>query len=190
MMIITLALSLILIGRFAIDNVVDNREFSYENFYYQQKIFMESEEFTHLHETALRMQASMQTLEQEEFTHQWNHSFITNQNEVVFSYLKSSRSNLRSMAEAIMHQLKEEYPNHDWRFFDTIRARNRFFSALLNEPQSYLFLLTSSTQNQSLIATAIPSLTENSYTIQFYPDAIISSHFLENLLTVYDEKVR
>ncbi|NIZ47105.1 hypothetical protein PVA44_02455 [Entomospira nematocerorum] len=187
---LTIGISLMLIGRYLLDNIADNKEFSREHFYHQQAIFINSEEFLQLHKIAVYMHQSMESLHHEKFVHQWKNYFSTNINQEQFYYIKSSRSSLRVMAEVIINHLQEAYPDYTWKFFDTIRARNRYFSVLLNEPQSYLFILSTPKGEHSIMAIAKPSLETEDYIIDLYREETVSETFFENLLIIYNELIR
>ena len=189
LLMIFVAVIMFLIGITVLHSAVKEPKFNYENFLEQQQEFSNCINDTELFTKAQDFHSSFLDLELEEITEEY-HKLIETPN-CQASYVTSTYDEVKEMALIVVSAAQEFFNSEDIKVIDAVYTTKEQYSALLQQPQEYLFFALNSDQSRIIALTIKPTregyVVQNVWEYEQSDDVLYTQSVVQKLLIVFNE---
>ena len=186
---IFVAVIMFLIGITVLHSAVKEPEFNYENFQEHQQEFMDCINDTEVFTKAQDFHSSFLDLGLEKITEEY-HKLIETAN-CKASHVTSTYDEVKEMALIVVSAAQEFYNSEDIKVIDAVYTTNEQYSAVLKQPQEYLFFALNSDQSRIIAFTIKPNrdgyAVQNLWEYEQSDDVLYTQSVVQKLLIVFNE---
>lgn len=189
LLMIFVAVLIFLIGITVLHSAVKEPEFSYRNFEDNQEEFFNCVDDIAVFTRAQVFNNSFLDLELEEITEEYQKLIETVNCKA--GHVTSTFDEVKEMALIIVSAAQEFYNSEDIKVIDAVYTTKEQYSALLQQPQEYLFFALNSDQSRIVGFTIKPDqtgyLVENLWEYEQSDDVAYTQSVVQKLLIVFNE---